>query len=68
MEFNYLNNNERSSHKDHFYKVCLQIAMWCRRCRLKKSGRSDKTAGRAYRQTDAGHIVITTAQIGHVLL
>ena len=42
MEWNFFNNNERSSHKDHFCKVCLQLAMWCRkRCCLKKCGQTD---------------------------
>ena len=56
MEFNNLNNNERSSHKDHFCKVYLQLAMWCRRrCGLKKTDRCTD----AERRTVTYHNLLT---------
>ena len=43
--FNFLNNNEGTSHKDHFCKVCLQLATWCRRRCCLKCGQTNFCTG-----------------------
>ena len=49
-------SSKNTSQMDHSGKICLQLAMWCRRCCLNKCARTD---GR----TDAGRWRITLCQV-----